>query len=109
MSKKRIMAGYNLQTTGIVAPGEPIKAIATIPDNAQVLDMHVDPNGNFVLFCEVWSHPEGTKVNFKEMEYAIVPPMTEVPHGSWEYWTMVVAGPLAFGIFTRPAKPKILQ
>jgi hypothetical protein len=109
MSKKRIMAGYNLQTTGIVAPGEPIKATANIPENCTPLDMHIDPNGNFVLFCEVWSHPEGTKVNFRTQEYAIVPPMTEIPHGSWVFWTMAVTGPMAFAIYTRPDKPRILS
>ncbi len=101
MSKQRMMAGFALQQQGIIAPNEPIKCTVKIPHDAQVRCMQIDAKGNFVLFCEVWSHPEGTKVSFRELEYAIVAPNKVVPAGSWEYFDTLAAGPAFFCVFAK--------
>lgn len=108
MAKQRMIAGYALQQSGIIAPGEPIMCHVKIPHNAEPRKIQVDPNGNFVLFAEVWSHPEGTEVKFCEVEYAICQPNKVFPAGSWDYYDIVQAGPAVFIVLTR-GKPKILQ
>ena len=110
MSKQRMVAGYNLQQDGVLAPGEPIKVKTSIPDNATPLCMRIDPQGNFVLFCEVWSHPEGTKVNFKEIEYCLVPPNGIVPPGSWNWYETLSAGVQIFHVYQHgQPEVKIIQ
>lgn len=104
--KKRMVAGYNLSQDGVIAPGEPIKGHVDLPNNSKMLCMRIDPRGNFVLFAEVWSHPEGTKINFEQHDFTLLPPGREVPPGSWEWFDTLSAGPAIFHIYRR-ADPKI--
>lgn len=107
MAKQRIIAGYNLNQDGILTPGEPIKTKVSIPHDAIVRDITVDPVGNFVLFAEVWSHPEGTEVKFREVEY-LVAAGAQVIVGSWKYYKTVPAGVTIFHVFERD-KPSIVS
>ena len=108
MAKQRMVVGFALQQEGIIAPNEPIKCRVKIPHDAIVRRMQIDIKGNFVLFCEVWSHPEGTKVNFREVEYAIVQPSKVVPAGCWDFFDVLAAGPAFFCIFSKGA-PKLIR
>jgi len=108
MSKQRMIAGFALQQSGIVTPNEPIKCTVKIPHNAVVRTINIDAKGNFVLFCEVWSHPEGTKVSFRDEEYCIVQPGKPIPAGSWEFFDVLSAGPAFFCVFTKGA-PKLIS
>ena len=107
MAKQRMIAGFALQKDGIITPDEPIKCKVSVPHDAQVRTIQIDAKGNFVLFAEVWSHPEGTKVTFREMEFAIVAPNKVIPAGSWEYYQTLVAGAAFFCIFTK-GQPKLI-
>jgi hypothetical protein len=101
MSKKRMIAGYNLQNSGVIAPGEPMRASVSLPKGAELLSIQIDPGGNFVAFADVWSHPEGTTVSFVEREFLIVPPMKELPPGNWALRFEVIAMPLIFFVFEK--------
>jgi hypothetical protein len=101
MAKQRMMAGYTLQQNGILAPGEPIKCHVSIPQDAITRHIGIDAQGNFVLFAEVWSHPEGTKVNFREEEYLIAITNKPLAPGSWEYHSTIMAGPAVFHVFSK--------
>ena len=101
MAKQRMMAGYKLERQGVIAPGEPVKASTSVPDNAEVKCIRIDPRGDFVIFCEVWSHPEGTTVNFREETFAIVPDKVPVPAGSWDWFETLPVGPAIMHIFRK--------
>jgi hypothetical protein len=101
MAKQRIIAGYALKQEGVIAPGESIRCYAEIPADAPVRDIQIDMNGNFVLFAEVWSHPEGTKVNFRKVEYYIMMTGKVWPSGSWQYAKTLVSGPAVFHVLTK--------
>jgi len=107
MSKQRMIAGYALQQNGILTPGEPIKCTVKIPVNATILDINVDGSGNFVLFAEVWSHPEGTKVNFQDLEYLIANTNKVIPPGSWYWYKTIGVGVAIFHVFQKKA-PRIV-
>jgi hypothetical protein len=99
--KKRMVAAYNLQQSGVLAPGEPIKVSVKIPENATPLCMRISPAGDFVLFCEVWSHPEGTKVRFRDIEFAVVAPGGTIPAGSWNWYETLSAGVQIFHVYLK--------
>lgn len=99
--KQRMVAGYNLKNSGIVAPNEPIKTAVEIPSNSLIRGIEIDPSGNFVLFAEVWSHPEGTEVAFETHEFVVVQPKQPLPPGSWNYFCSCVAMPLIFFVFVK--------
>jgi hypothetical protein len=101
MAKERMMAGFTLKQTGVITPNEPIVCAAQVPQNAVERHFGIDAKGNFVLFCEVWSHPEGTKVNHREVEYLIAMTGKVLPAGSWKYHSTVMAGPAIFHVFTK--------
>jgi len=108
MAKQRMIAGFALQQDGIITPNEPIKCKVSIPNTATIRTIQLDAKGNFVLFAECWSHPEGTVVNFREVEYVIVAPNKVIPAGSWEYFDTLVAGAAFFCIYTK-GTPKIVS
>ena len=99
--KQRMVAGYNLQQEGVIAKGEPIRVGVKIPEAATPLCMRIDPQGNFILFCEVWSHPEGTKVNFRDVSFAMVPPGGMIPAGSWNWYETLSAGIAIFHVYQK--------
>lgn len=99
--KQRMVAGYKLKQEGVLAPSEPIKVNVSLPINAKPLCMRIDPRGDFVLFCEVWSHPEGTQINFEEKNFCIIPPQGVVPPGSWEWFETLSAGQQIFHVYRR--------
>lgn len=106
MSKQRMVTGYNLKMDGIIAPGEPIKCTVNLPATAEKVCMRIDPSGNFVIFAMVWSHPEGTKVNFDEHDILIMPSNKPMPAGRWDYFETLSAGPAIFHIFFK-GTPKL--
>lgn len=97
--KERMIAGFNLKQTGIIANGQPIKCVATIPEKADIKDVAIDANGSFVLFAEIWSHPEGTEVRHKDVEVLICATKQVVPPGNWEHYKTLVAGLAIFHVF----------
>ncbi len=101
MAKQRMIAGFALQQVGVITPNEPITCTATIPQNAIERHLDIDAKGNFVLFCEVWSHPEGTKVNHREVAYVIAMTGKVLPPGAWDYHSTVMAGPAVFHVFSK--------
>ena len=103
--KTRRVFGFTFQTEGILAPGEPIKAKVTLPTGATYRDICVDGKGNFVLFAECWSHPEGTKVNHEEHIYLIVGQGHDIPAG-WEYVRTIMTMAKVFHFF-RKGTPKL--
>jgi len=108
MAKKRMVAGYKLQEDGIMTPGEPIKCTVNLPVKCTILDIEIDVQGNFVLFAEIWSHPEGTKINFTEHAYLIASTNKVLPPGNWEYYKTLVAGPAIFHLYGKDAGPRIV-
>ncbi len=107
MAKTRRMFGFNFQTEdGIVAvPGEPTKLTLKLPTGATYRDICVDGNGNFILFAECWSHPEGTKVKHHESQYLMVGSQQDIPAG-WDYVTTIMTMKQAFHFFRR-GTPKL--
>lgn len=101
MAKQRMVAGYKFEREGVIAPGEPVKGKVTVPDNATILCIRIDPRGDFVLFCEVWSHPEGTQVNFREETWTIVPSNVVLPAGSWEWFETLPVGPAIMHVYRK--------
>lgn len=107
--KQRMVAGYKLQQEGVLAPGEPIRTTVSLPVNATPLCMRIDPRGDFVLFCEVWSHPEGTVINFEEHQYCMIAPQAIVPAGGWVWFETLTAGQQIFHVYRNPhgGKPQL--
>jgi len=101
MARQRMIAGYTLQQSGILAPGEPIKCHVSVPQDAVIRHIGIDAQGNFVLFAEVWSYPEGTKINFREEEFLIAVTNKVLAPGSWEYHSTIMAGPAVFHVFDK--------
>ena len=105
-AKTRRMFGFNFSTEGIVAPGEPTKLTVKLPTGATYHDICVDGStGNFILFAECWSHPEGTTVNHEEVEFLMVGSQQDIPAG-WEYVRTVMTMKQAFHFFRR-GTPKL--
>jgi len=105
--KQRMVAAYNLQQKGILAKGQPIRIGVDIPQKGEPLCLRIDPAGNFVLFVEVWSHPEGTKVNFQEVEFLVVPTGIVISPGSWLWYETLSAGQQIFHVYKK--NQRILQ
>jgi hypothetical protein len=97
-----MIAGYNLQQEeGILTPNEPIRCHVEIPNDATPICMRIDPQGNFVLFCDIWSHPEGTVVNFKKIEWMVAASGKVLLPGKWEWFETLAAGVAIFHIFIK--------
>lgn len=107
MAKQRMVAGYVLQQEGVLTPGEPVKCKVDVPVTGTILNMQLDAQGQFVLFVEVWSHPEGTKVNFESHEFLIAATNKVLPPGNWKFYQTIPAGPVIFHIFAKE-KPEIV-
>lgn len=105
MQKTRRMFGFTFQTIGIAIPGEPIRVDVNLPTDATYHDICVDGHGNFVLFAECWSHPEGTKVNHEKHEYLIVGGQQDIPAG-WKYVRSIMTIKQAFHFFKK-GTPKL--
>ncbi len=99
MAKQRMIAGYTLQQEGVVVPGAPIKCTVNVPVTGEIRSIDIDAQGNFVLFVEVWSHPEGTKINFEKREYLICGTNQAISAGNWVYYKTLGAGLALFHIF----------
>ncbi len=108
MAKERMVAGYVLKQEGVIAPGEPIKCSVKVPVTATILTIEIDGGGNFVLFAEAWSHPEGTAIAFKEHSFLICGANRKLPPGNWQYFKTCVAG---MGIYhlSKKKKPRIVK
>lgn len=109
MAKQRMVAGYVLQQDGVLTPNEPIKCVVNVPVTGTILDVNVDAQGNFVLFAEVWSHPEGTKINFEKHEYLIATTNKILPPGNWKWYKTIPVGPAIFHVYNRDSGPRIVQ
>lgn len=105
MAKTRRIFGFNFQTVGAIAPGEPQKLSVQLPTGATYRDIAVDGAGNFILFAECWSHPEGTAVNHEEVEFLMCGSQMDVPAG-WDYVTTIMTMKAAFHFFRR-GTPKL--
>jgi len=97
--KTRRVFGFNFQTTGVIAPSEPIRAEMTLPKDATFRCVQVDGAGNFVLFAECWSHPEGTAVTHVTEEWLIVQ-SHDIPAG-WSYVTTIMTMNKVFHFFQK--------
>ncbi len=104
--KQRAMAGYKLQISGVFAPGEPIKCNVNLPHDAEMSCIRIDPMGDFVIFAQVWSHPVGTKVNFTEHKFLLVPSNQPLPFGTWDYVDTLSAGQSILHVFHK-GPPKL--
>ena len=105
-AKTRRVFGFNFQTLGAMAPGEPTKLTVQLPTGATVRDICVDGStGNFILFAECWSHPEGTAVNHQEHQFMMVGSQMDVPAG-WDYVRTIMTMKQAFHFFRR-GTPKL--
>lgn len=105
-AKTRRMFGFNFeQLNGIAAPGEPTKLTVSLPTGATMRDICVDGAGNFILFAECWSHPEGTVVNHQVVEYLLVGSEQDIPAG-WDYVLTIMTMKQAFHFFCR-GTPKL--
>ncbi len=103
--KTRKIFGFTFQTTGIIAPGEPVRATLTMPKNATFHCIQVDGAGNFVVFAECWSHPKGTKVTHNAEDWLILQDH-DIPAG-WEYVETIMTMNKGFHFF-RKGTPKLV-
>lgn len=103
--KTRRMFGFNFQTVGVMVPGDPIKTTIKLPTGAIYRSIQVDPHGNFVLFAECWSHPEGTAVNHQEFQYLIAGKDHDIPAG-FEWVTTIMTMKQVFHFFKK-GTPKL--
>ena len=104
-AKTRRVFGFNFNTVGAIAPGEPHKLSVKLPTGAIFRDICVDGAGNFILFAECWSHPEGTVVNHEEVEFLMCGSQMDVPAG-WDYVLTIMTMKSAFHFF-RKGTPKL--
>lgn len=106
-AKTRRVFGFNFKTDteGFAAPGEPTKLSVELPTGATFRDICVDGAGNFILFAECWSHPEGTVVNHQKHEYLLVGSSQDIPAG-WDYVLTIMTMKQAFHFFCR-GTPKL--
>lgn len=100
MPKTRRIFGFNFQPDGVAEPGEPTKLTVKLPTTATYRDICVDGAGNFILFAECWSHPEGTVVNHEEVQFLLVGSQMDVPAG-WDYVRTIMTMAQAFHFFRR--------
>ena len=100
MQKTRRMFGFTFQRQGVIAPNEPIKVTVNLPTGATYHSIEVDGKGNFVMFCECWSHAEGTEVNHEEHQYLIIATQKDIPAG-WDWVTTIMTIDRAFHFFKR--------
>lgn len=104
-AKTRRVFGFNFETSGVIAPGEPHKLSVKLPTGATFRDICVDGKGNFILFAECWSHPEGTAVNHEEVEFLMCGSQMDIPAG-WDYVRSIMTMTQAFHFFRR-GTPKL--
>lgn len=102
--KSRMIAGYMLQTEGLVGPGLPIKASCSIPVDSTPIDLQIDPNGNFVLFVEVKSHPPGDPPDFFKYEVVVSHPNVPIDDPDLVYRWTAMRGPTIFFAFVKTDK-----
>ena len=100
MPKTRRIFGFNFKADGVPAPGEATKLTVNLPTGATYRDICVDGAGNFILFAECWSHPEGTEVNHEEVQYLLAGSQIDIPAG-WDYVTTIMTMKAAFHFFRR--------
>jgi hypothetical protein len=106
MAKTRRIFGFNFETGKIATPpGKPTKLTVNLPTGATFRDICVDGAGNFILFAECWSHPEGTVVNHEEVQFLLVGSQMDVPAG-WDYVLTIMTMKQAFHFFRR-GTPKL--
>jgi len=105
MPKTRRIFGFNFQTDGVTAPGEPTKLTVSLPTGATYRDICVDGSGNFILFAECWSYPEGTKVNHEEVQFLLAGSQMDISAG-WDYVRTIMTMKQAFHFFRR-GTPKL--
>lgn len=104
-AKTRRVFGFNFKQVGVIAKGEPMKLSVQLPTGATYRDICVDGGGNFILFAECWSHPEGTVVNHDEVEFMVVGSQQDIPAG-WNYVRSIMTMQQAFHFFRR-GTPKL--
>lgn len=103
--KTRRMFGFSFKQQGIIAPDEPIHANVTLPKGATFRNIQVDGGGNFVLFAECWSHPEGTEVTHNTSEWLIISDH-DIPAG-WEWIHTIMTMNKVFHFFQK-GTPKLV-